>query len=205
MTRPFPQPARLVAAAYRDLRTAAYGTDEERAALGRLEALDRPWDPPSCRPAVRQQVWAWLDEVAAWVNHEYAWNLERLIPPCWPAHPHIAHELAVLADQRHTAGRALSSDQLEEWHRYSLPMFLDRLATRLGNHCVSKHDECPASSRHRSYTAETNQRQRTGWFADDLNATRPPIPAAAGHPARLALLDLATGEVTDPERPNGGR
>ena len=154
---------------------------------------------------MRQQVWAWLDEVAAWVNHEYAWNLERLIPPCWPAHPHIAHELAVLADQRHTAGRALSSDQLEEWHRYSLPMFLDRLATRLGNHCVSKHDECPASSRHRSYTAEANQRQRTGWFADDLNTTSPPIPAAAGHPARLALLDLATGEVTDPERPNGGR
>ena len=133
VTRPFPQPGRLVAAAYRELVIAQYGTDEERAALGRIETLDRPWDPPSCRPAVRQQVWQWLDEVAAWVNHEYAWTVERLIPACWPAHPHLAHELAVLADQRRAAGQATGSDRLEDWHRYSLPMFADRLATRLGN------------------------------------------------------------------------
>ncbi len=205
VTRPFPEAGRLVQAAYRELRTAQFGTDEERAVLGPVETLGRPWDPPSCKPAVRQQVWVWLDEVAAWVNHEYGWNVDRLIPPCWPAHPHIAHELAVLADQRRAAGRALTGDLLEEWHRYSLPMFLDRLVARLGNRCVNKHDEWPSSARYRAFVSDPNQRARTAWFADDLTTIRPPIPAAAGYPAGLALLDLATGELTDPDRPNGGR
>jgi hypothetical protein len=205
VTRPFPQPGRLVQAAYRELMIAQYGTDEERAALGRIETLDRPWDPPSCAPAVRQQVWQWLDAVAAWVNHEYAWTVDRLIPPCWPAHPHLAHELAVLADQRRAAGQGTGSDRLEDWHRYSLPMFTDRLASRLGTGCVSRHDEWPAAARHRAYHSHPNQQARTAWFADDLTTHRPALPAAAGHPARLALLDLGTGEVTDPGQTNGGR
>lgn len=205
MTRAFPEPGRLVQAAYRELRTAELGTDEERAALGRVETLGRPWDPPTCAPAVRQQVWAWLVEVAAWVNHEYGWNLDRLIPPCWPAHPHLAHELAVLADQRRTAGRMTGSDLLEDWHRYSLPLFADRLVARLGNRCVTSHDEWPAAARYRGYTSDLNHRDRTAWFADDLATSRPPVPAAAGPLARLAVVDLATGEVTDPDRPNGGR
>jgi len=33
----------------------------------------------------------------------------------------------------------------------------------------------------------------------------PPVKAGAGDHARLALVDLSTGEVTDPDRPNGGR
>ena len=208
VTRAFPQPGRLVQAAYRELQIAQFGTDEERVALGRVETLARPWDPPSCAPAVRGQVWAWLEQVAAWVNHEYGWNLERLIPPCWPGHPHLAHELAVLADQRRTAGQAAGSDQLEDWHRYSLPLFLDRMLARLGNHCVTTHDEWPASARHRAFTSDANRRARTAWFADDIPTTRPPAPVAAGEHsrlARLAVVDLATGEVTDPDRPDGGR
>jgi len=206
VTRPFPHPGRLVQAAYRDLLTAQYGTEEERAALGRIEALDRPWDPPTCKPAVRQQVWQWLDQVAAWVNQEYAWSVDRLIPPCWPAHPHIAHDVAVLADQRRTAGQALGSDRLEEWHRYSLPMFLDRLVTRLGNGCLSRHDDWPAAARHRAYLSPLNQQARTRWFVDDLTINHAHVPAAAAsYAARFALVDLGTGEVTEPDRPNGGR
>jgi len=205
VTWPFPEPGRLVQATYRELWIVEFGTEEDRAGLGRVETLGRPWDPPSCALAVRQQVWAWLDEVAAWVNHEYGWNLDRLIPPCWPGHPHIAHELAVLADQRRTAGRAFGSDQLEDWHRYSLPLFLDRLVARLGNRCVNTHDEWPASARHRAFTSDVNRRERTAWFADDVITIRPPVKAGAGDHARLALVDLSTGEVTDPARPNGGR
>ena len=205
MTRPFPEPGRLVQAAYRELEIAASGGDAERAVLGRVESLGRPWDPPSCAPAVRQQVWAWLDEVAAWVNHEHGWGVDRLIPPCWPAHPHIGHELAVLADQRRAAGLALGGDLLEEWHRYSLPMFQDRLVGRLGNRCVTKHDEWPAAARHRAYVSEGGQQQRAGWFADDLASIRATTPRPDGDFGPFAVVNRETGELFDPRRPNGGR
>ncbi len=98
VTRAFPEAGRLVEAAYRALHQAENGTPDQRRAATLLGTPERPWDPPSCSPAVREQVWQWLDAVAGWVNHEYAWGVERLVPACWPAHPHIAHELAVLAD-----------------------------------------------------------------------------------------------------------
>ena len=116
-------------------------------------AVDRPWEPDRCGRALAAELWDWLDDVAAWVNHEYGWGVERLIPPCWPQHPHIAHELAVLADQRYTAGQAFHGGALEEWHRYSLPLFLERMTARLGNRCVSRHDEWPAAPRYRAYTS----------------------------------------------------
>lgn len=205
MTRAFPRPGRLVELAYRDLLTAQYGTEEQRRALGPTEALSRPWDPPTCAPAVRQQVWAWLEEVAAWVNHEYAWATDRLIPPCWPAHPHLGHELAVLADLRRSAGRHLSGEGLEDWHRYSLPMFLDRLHDRLHDCCVGGHQDWPAAARHKAYHGSDQERSRRQWFSDDLRP--PPSHTAAGwpHPARLALVDLDTAEVHQPRPPNGGR
>src|SRR5690349_13193934 len=98
IVQPFPAPTRLVDRAYAKLRVLAGGTDDQIRDLGPLERLERPWDPTRCGPATRQQLWDWLDDVAAWVNHEYGWGVERLIPSCWPHHPHIAHELAVLAD-----------------------------------------------------------------------------------------------------------
>lgn len=205
VTRPFPEPGRLVVAAYRELDIAQAGTTQERAVLGRVEALGRPWDPPSCSPAVRKQVWAWLDEVAGWVNHEHGWGVDRLIPPCWPAHPHIGHELAVLVDQRRTAELALTSELLEEWHRYSLPMFLDRLVGRLGNRCLTKHDEWPAAARHRAYLSEGSQQQRAGWFADDLATTRATTAHTDGDFGPFAVVNRDTGELLDPHRPNGGR
>lgn len=205
MTWPFPAPGRLVEAAYRELQVAASGADVERAVLGRVETLGRPWDPPSCAPAVRQQVWAWLDEVAGWVNHEHGWGVDRLIPPCWPAHPHLGHELAVLADQRRTAGLALGSELLEEWHRYSLPMFLDRLGGRLGDRCVTKHDDWPAAARHRAYLSQPSQQQRAGLFADDLTTTAATTPPADGGFGPFAVVNRDTGELLNPRRPNGGR
>ena len=215
VTRPFPLPGLLVQGAYRELHIAQYGTDEERAALGRIENLDRPWQPFTCKPAVRQQLWQWLDEVVVWVNHEYGWGVDLLIPPCWPAHPHIAHELAVLADQRRSAAKAVFSDPLEEWHRYALPLFLDRMVARLGGRCVNKHDDWPAAPRHRAYDSDQNRRQRHAWFAGDLNTAGPPAAAAAGGanapanaaggPPRLVLVDLETGEAPYPDQPNGGR
>ncbi len=191
MVEPFPTPPRLVEKAYAKLRVLDTGTDEEIEALGRLELLDQPWEPTRCAPAVRRQVWDWLDDVAAWVNHEYGWGVERLIPPCWPAHPHITHELAVLADQRYTAGLAFHGGPAEEWHRYSLPMFLERMSYRLGSRCVNRHDEWPAAARFHTFTSPPATAERTVRFDDDTATT----------PRRLALVDLDTAELVDGDEP----
>ena len=171
IVQPFPVPPRLVARAYRLLQQLAKAkTEEDLQRLGDLSALDQPWDPNRCGPATRQQLWEWLDDVAAWVNHEYGWGVERLIPPCWTSHPHIAHELAVLADQRYTAGQAFHSGALEEWHRYSLPLFLERMTTRLGSRCVNGHDEWPAAPRYRAFTGDAAQSHRARNFDADATA-----------------------------------
>ena len=67
---------------------------------------------------------SWLDDVVIWLNHEYVWDVVAMIPACWPKHPHLVHEIAVLADLRRRAGHALTGDALEEWHRYALPLSL---------------------------------------------------------------------------------
>ena len=204
---PFPRPGPMVAAAYRDLAVAQYGTANEKRQLGSFETLPRPWDPSSCPPSLRAQVWAWLDDVATWVNRSYTWALKAGIPPCWPRHPHLAHELPVLADQRLHAGRALSSTPLEEWHRYTLPAFLDRLQTRLETGCTSAagHDPWPAAPRHRRHTHPDQAAERAAVFAADTRPTAravgdpdhtPPGPAG---PPRLALVDLDSGELHDPQ------
>ena len=66
------------------------GSQEARSAA--LSELARPWDPASCPPLLRKELWVWLDRVAGWFNHEYTWQADRVIPSCWPAHPHIVHE-----------------------------------------------------------------------------------------------------------------
>jgi hypothetical protein len=39
-------------------------------------------------------------------------DVADVIPLCWPQHPHLVHEIAVLADQRRRAGPGLTSDAL---------------------------------------------------------------------------------------------
>ncbi len=208
VTLPFPEPGRLVEAAYRALDKAENGTAEEKRAQKILGPLEQPWDPPSCSPALRGQVWQWHDAVAGWVNHEYAWGVDRLIPACWPAHPHIAHELAVLADLRRTAGRETSSGLLEYWHRDSLPMFLERIHLRLAGSCGAGHQEWTAAARYRAFHNDENQRQRQAWFAHDLDTVHPrkaAVGKGVGSPPRLSVVNRDTGEVIDPDHANGGR
>ena len=170
VTLPFPQPGTLVAAAYWELDQAENGTADENVSAS-WAVRGAAWDPPSCPPALREQVWAWLDAVAGWVNHEYAWGVERLIPPCWPAHPHIAHELAVLADLRRTAGRDTTSVLLEYWHRDSLPMFLERMHVRLAGSCAAGHQDWTAAARYRAFHNDVNQAQRQARFTADCQTS----------------------------------
>jgi hypothetical protein len=199
IAKPFPPIGSRIRQAYRELFLAGHGTPEQRQAVGPSGLLARPWDPPSCEdPNLRAEVWAWLDDVVAWVNSEYVWDVRTMIPTCWPQHPHLVHEVAVLADQRNRAGTALTSDALEEWQRFTLPSFLDRMRNRIKDHCEDGHQTWPARSRYTRFTSDPETHQRRVSYARDLQARagrarRPTL----GRP-QLAIVDLDTGEITDP-------
>ncbi len=168
----FPQPTRLVSTAFTQLRVARSGDEYAMADLGPFGDLPRPWDPPTCPPSLRHELWVWLDAVAGWINHDYSWQADNCIPGCWPAHPHIVHELAVLAALRFEAAHALSPDSLEEWHHYALPGFINRMTDRLGgNGCPpAKHHDWPAAGRHRDYESVPELNRRLEVFSSDTRS-----------------------------------
>lgn len=198
----FPRPGRLVEHAYWELHIAASGTPEQVRALGDLRRLPRPWDPSTCsHPDLRLEVWLWLDAVVTWINHEYTWDPSGLIPECWVEHPHLVHDLAVLADQRRRAGMANTSDALEDWHRYALPAFSDRLRERLRSHCDSGHQPWPSAGRHVRHSSDVHRRRRVAAFRRDAAPARSSV-RSPGERLRLVdgdLIDLETGEVTGAE------
>lgn len=204
MVATFPHPGRQLEQAYRELDIALNGTDEQRKALGSLKMLPRPWDPDSLtRPQLRRELWAWLEAFTAWLNTEYVWDVAGVVPHCWPHHPHLVRELAVLADQRRRAALAFGSDALEEWHRYALPAFVDRMRQRVKNHCEDGHQQWPAKGRHSRHLAEPATAQRETAYAQDAAAHQRPAPAREEQTApRLRVvdgetIDTETGEVVD--------
>jgi len=201
----FPMPTRPeLSKAYDDLFQAANGDVEVRRALGNPALLPRPWIPASCTTRqLRAELWLWLDDVVSWLNHEYVWDpTGGLIPPCWPLHPHLINELAVLADQRRRAALDLTSSTLEDWHRHCLPAFNSRLQGRLRTGCDDKHSTWPAQPRYDRH--HRNSRLRTDTFNGDLVTlaanVEPSIPPLPDQAARTAALRLAAdnGEVIDP-------
>ncbi|MCR6490883.1 hypothetical protein [Cellulomonas sp. P24] len=149
---------------------------EQQNALGDPRLLARPWDPATCvDPQLRAEIWRWLEQVVTWLNHEYVWDADAMIPSCWPSHPHLVHELAVLADLRRRAGLGLTADGLEEWHRYALPAFADRMRQRMSQHCQEAgHQAWPAKSRHARHTAEAAVQERAAVQHADLGTLTAP-------------------------------
>ena len=200
LVEPFPMPDTLeLRTAYRQLLLAAEGTESQKAAIGDPAGLPRPWEPGTCTdPALRAELWAWLDQVVIWHNHQYAWDIELVIPSCWPHHPHLVHDLPVLVDLRRRAQLAVTSDLLEEWHRYTLPAFHERLKAQLRGHCDGHHQPWPARARAARHTSESVRSDLQRAIQTDLDALEPPEAKAAkptGRP-RLGLVDLDTGEIT---------
>ncbi|MEO6701152.1 MAG: hypothetical protein ABI140_04390, partial [Jatrophihabitantaceae bacterium] len=103
---PFPTAPPAVRAALHTLDQARNGTKEEKAAIGPISELPKPWVPATCGSQLRRVFYLWLEDVAAWINQQYTWQRDRQIPACWPLHPHIANELAPLAVQRREAEAA---------------------------------------------------------------------------------------------------
>lgn len=180
----FPLTPPLVTQALRDLATvktlaASLGgrddtkTLEQLDAFGDIDCLPRPWEPATCTKAIRAQLWPWLDDVAAWINHQYTWDAERAIPECWPLHPRIAHELPVVACLRVTAVLDIVPDKLEDWHRYTLPMFIDRFTA--DNHCQpGKHVPWSGTNRHQRFTESPARDNRHRLFHLDTGPTLVP-------------------------------
>lgn len=199
----FPSPGRRVEQAYHELDVALYGSEEQKKALGSPRRLARPWDPPTCvDPGLRAGLWTWLDRVVTWLNREYVWDVTGMVPACWPKHPHLVHELAVLADLRRKAGHALSADGLEEWHRYALPAFHDRMRQRMRAHCEDRdHQPWPAQGRHTRHSSQASAGERAEAFERDVATLMEVAQPMPGPPALFVVGDLrvdpVTGEVLD--------
>ena len=182
LTPSFPRPPRWVRHALEMLRQAEL-SGLEPSAYG---LLDRPWEPASCATHVRRELWPWLDDVAGWLNHSYAWQTAHMVPACWPAHPAIAHELAVLACLRAAAADATVPHPLEEWHRNALPGFLARMTERQGLGCPpGRHVDWPARSWDADYRSAAAIAERRRLFDTDTGEGAP----AARSPAGLASDD----------------
>jgi hypothetical protein len=182
MALPFPAPpAEVVEELDRAARLSRVEAPERTESL-ELGLLQRPWDPPSCRPELRVLIYRWLDDVVGWLNEEYVWRTHRVVPPCWPEHPHIVHELAVVAVLRREAGDALSPAPLEEWHRFTLPQFLERIAARVGETgCPpERHQERPGVARDLAYATPAAVLRRQNRIKQDSAAQAPLDAPQAG-------------------------
>lgn len=203
LAQPFPMPVGTeLRKAYNELYLAVNGDEETKKRIGNPAFLPRPWDPPSCtKPALRRELWDWLDNVVTWFTHEYTWDHNAgMIPPCWPQHPHLVHEIALLADQRRRAAIDPTSSSLEEWHRYCVPSFIDRLKARTKNACDERHSTWPAEARYNRYTSRSAHAERASVFDADVAAgTRPePEPDPTRRPPGLHLVRDADGDLIDP-------
>lgn len=190
---PFPAPGRKLRQAYRDLQTAEHGTQQQKEALGPADALPRPWIPESLTPALRAELWAWLEQVVPWLNKHYTWQLNNLLPACWYLHPHLILEVATVADLRYRAGLSMNGDALEDWHRYCIPALFDRTRSRMLTICEEGHQEWPGRARHTHYQQQLERRAQT--LTSDWRhwAHRQPT---TGDPLEWEV-DPVTGELGD--------
>lgn len=197
LVQPFPMPtADVIRDAYWDLFLSEHGTDDQKDEIDDASLLPRPWDVATCQTEdLRAAVWEWYDAVVTWFNTEYVWDPnDGMIPPCWPMHPHLVHDIGVLADQRRRAAMAINSNALEEWHRYAVPNFLDRLRGRLKQHCDGQHQPNPARSRQNRYVSLESARGREKAIEEDLAGFEPVHEKAPRRPT-LRLVDLETGQA----------
>jgi hypothetical protein len=198
LVQPFPRPGPLVQDRLEKLLRAAVGIPVEQAE--NMLTLERPWDPGACTGALRRELWHWLDHVAFWINTQHLWNaVGPGVPECWTFHPHVVHDLAVIACARYIAARSSTPTAMDEWHRYTLPLFLDRLDRRLGEGCPpGRHAPRPRADRDLRWEADAHQHHQEARFRGDLIAA-----AFAALPAKAVriYLDLTNARTTARRNP----
>lgn len=197
----FPAVGELMGQAYYDLYRAETATrPAEVADLGPLDQLPRPWDLATITDsALRTEVWQWLDAVVGWINREYVWETGDLIPQCWPSHPHLVHEVGVVADQRRRAGMAFTSDSLEDWQRYCLPSFLDRTKARYRGFCEEGHKSAPGTARNIRYRSAAAADDRNNLYDADVAAAASEASSRAAVRIAMPRFHLIDGMFVDSE------
>jgi hypothetical protein len=192
---PFPQPGPVIRRLHRHWWTVENGTPLEQDKAKERPA-GRPWDPATLGTSgERLELWRWLEDVVRWFNHEYAWDTSQVIPDCWPDHPHLVHEIAVLADTRRRAGSSPNSAALEEWHRVCVPWFLDRTRDSIKAHCEERHQAWPARARFARHVGHESFNLRNLRTIEDVQAVgyRSDDPWIDGYGGDR--INLITGEV----------
>ncbi len=196
---PFPQPGPVIRRLYRHWWTIENGTQLEQDKAKERPA-GRPWDPATLGTSgERLELWRWLEEVVRWFNHEYAWDTSQVIPDCWPEHPHLVHEIAVMADARRRAGSTSNSGALEEWHRVCVPWFLSRMRDSIKGHCEERHQAWPARARHARHVGQESFDLRNLRTVEDVEAAgfrsgNPWVKDVGGDE-----INIITGEVRNAE------
>lgn len=167
----FPMPdSDLIDEAFWDLERSLLGTETEKSNLGDHDKLPKPWDIATCdEPELRRDVWDWYERVVTWFNHEYVWDpAAGMIPPCWPLHPHLVHEIGVIAGQRRSIEMAPNANALEEWHRYVVPALLDLIQKRVKQHCDDGHQVWPGRASFARHQAVAERERRIQAIERDL-------------------------------------
>ena len=197
MVKPFPEPGPTIRTAMEHLQQATVEPPADEEALRELAEMPRPWDPGTCTGRTRTELWSWLDLVAMWVNEQHLWNVTRTgIPECWPQHPHLVNDLAVLACGRYYTSFAVTPAALEDWHRYTLPGFLERLRDRLGEGCQpSKHQPRPRHERDEAQASTTARRARRDRFQADREKAGARTTGPSKTPAEPASDDHASDDL----------
>ena len=82
--RDFPTIGERMQAAYLDLWLAPASREHcQTQPPGAVDRLPRPWDVATCRDSqLRREVWQWLDKVVDWINTEYVWTPDDMVPDC---------------------------------------------------------------------------------------------------------------------------
>ena len=185
------------------LTTAGCATTTPSAATRGACGAFRPisWAVEDTDATLRQELWDWLDKVVDWFNTEYVWDHTggAIIPACWPLHPHLVHEIASLADQRRRAGLDPTSSALEEWHRFGIPGFLERLKTRTKNSCDEHHAHWPAEARYARGDSEEPASDREQLFDADISSSGPHQAVPRMKPPARRVMRRPDGELVDPD------
>lgn len=201
LTQPFPKPGPAVAHAYRELHLAIEGNEDQKKSLGNPSTLPRPWIPSTCtQPQLRIELWNWLEAAVTWINHELVFAPDDALPCCWPHHAHLVHEIAVLVDLRYRAETALDSHPLEEWHRYALPAFIERMRHRVRQHCDHHHaNPVPHRGRFSRHISNEHAQQRCHAYAADVRSLseQPAGGDAESKTPTLRVVDDHSGELFD--------
>ena len=141
---------------------------ESASELRKLAMLPRPWEPPTCPSELRRLMYTWLDEVTAWINEEHTrWGSTASSPAAGSTirtsfTNSRTHELTTASCLRWEAEYAVSAAVLEEWHRYTLPMFLERIQQRIGSTSCppGSHQPNPGDSRNGLYRGQSQSAGR---------------------------------------------